>query len=304
MIGNKKILCVITARAGSKGIHGKNYRELLGKPLFIWSVDAGLQSKYVDKVVVSSDCLQIKQIVEKYKTEKEEPRLLFILRPKKISGDLSKNEEALIHSMDYLREKSGEQFKIIVNLQPTSPCRFKRLLDKCLEKYSNGNYKSLFTAQKYTPFFWQKINNKWEYITGEDCCKRPMRQEIFEDEENSKFLMHDNGSIYVVDSKVLLKTGCRISDNHMVYETIGIQNLQIDKKYDFNLIESMAKAEGIKSLVDEDVNPFSPNVKENFIYNKDEYKNIGSEENPKLVPRLFDKSKKAKLGIDGHLVYR
>ena len=56
MIGNKKILCVVTARAGSKGLPGKNYKELMGKPLFVWSMLAGINSKYVDNTILSSNC--------------------------------------------------------------------------------------------------------------------------------------------------------------------------------------------------------------------------------------------------------
>ena len=65
MIGNKKVLAVILARKGSKGIPGKNFRDLLGKPLFLWSVEAALQSKYIDDVFLSSNCKQCEKIFHK-----------------------------------------------------------------------------------------------------------------------------------------------------------------------------------------------------------------------------------------------
>ena len=97
MIGNKKILTVVTARGGSKGILNKNVRQLLGQPLFMWSVLAGLKSKYVDKIVVSSNCPNVFREFEKFCTndEYDKNRLEWIQRPERYSGDLSKNEEAL-----------------------------------------------------------------------------------------------------------------------------------------------------------------------------------------------------------------
>lgn len=253
MIGNKRILCVVTARAGSRGLPGKNYKELMGKPLFEWSVLASMNSKYVDKTVISSNCKEIENIyIDRILKasggeEREEwEKVVFIKRPENISGDLSKNEEALIHSYQRMKEIEKQDYDIVVNLQPTSPCRYSSLLDLCIDEYYNGKYKSLFTANKYTPFFWKKINGKWEYMTGDDCCKRKMRQEFRNiDEENSDFLMHDNGNIYLTDVKVLLETECRISDNHMVYETTGMHNIQVDEEYDFNFIEIMLIEMGI-----------------------------------------------------------
>ncbi len=252
MIENKKVLAVITARAGSKGIPMKNVRNLLGKPLFIWSMEAALQSKYVDTIVLSSNCEECeKRHVEWVKSldEEQQDRVIFWLRPEEISTDTSKNELALIHSLMACEKGYGLKHDIVVNLQPTSPCRLERLLGRCVEAYYEGGYDSLLTASKMTPFFWQKINNKWEYVIGKNCCDRPMRQEIFEDDKNSEFLMHDNGNIYITDSKILLDKQCRIGYNPCVFETKGINNIQIDEEYDFMLIEKMAEALNLESLI-------------------------------------------------------
>ena len=88
MIDNKKILCVITARAGSKGIPHKNVMGLLGKPLFIWSIESALESKYIDKIVISTDCDKVINEISKYKIKKDNKRLCVVVRPKKISGDM------------------------------------------------------------------------------------------------------------------------------------------------------------------------------------------------------------------------
>ena len=188
MIKNKKILSVITARAGSKGIKNKNIKELMGKPLFMWSVLASLNSKYIDRTVVSSNCDKVHKILsefvepkinkmaslpfrERYGNPEIGPIPFFIQRPDEISGDLSINEEALIHAVKFYKDRDNAEFDIVLNLQPTSPCRIGELLDKSIFEYSEGGYNSLLTAISETPFFWQKINNNWEYIDRYFCLE-------------------------------------------------------------------------------------------------------------------------------------
>ena len=247
MINGKRVLAVVLARAGSKGIPGKNYRYLLGEPLFWWSVEAGLQSKYIDTVVVSSNCKKCKEIYDENKSliefSGEEFNIEWIDRPDEISGDLSKNEDALIHALDCLE---SDKYDIVVNLQVTSPCRLDGLVDRCIEEYDEGGYDSLLTGTKDTPFLWKKENGKWKYpVDYNDCCNRKMRQEF----EEFEFTYHDNGNLYITDAKILLDKKCRIGYNPCVFETKGIKGLQIDEEFDFELIETMVEAKKLGSLI-------------------------------------------------------
>ena len=245
MIGNKKVLAVVLARKGSKGIPGKNYRDLLGKPLFIWSMLAGMQSKYVDTTILSSNCDECMRLCSELliRSKEREKSFGWIARPDELAGDLSKNEDALIHALDYFK---SNKFGVVVNLQVTSPCRLESLVDRCIEEYYKGGYDSLLTATKTTPFLWRKKDGKWTYpVDYNDCCNRKMRQEFGEDE----FLYHDCGSIFMTDVNVLLNTGCRIGKNPCVFEVEGINSLQIDTEFDFKLIENIAKAYNLKSLI-------------------------------------------------------
>jgi len=238
MINNKRVLSVITARAGSVGVPGKNFKQLNGIPLFWWSVMASLNSKYIDKTIISSNC----DCCEKVFNDKSEflnrkKALEWIQRPDELSGDLSKNEDALIHVLEKLEEK----YDIVVNLQPTSPCRLFSILDDCIKTYHDYGHDSLLTATEITPFLWQKKDGKWVYnIDRNDCCNRKMRQEFEDDRYNSEFIFHDNGSIYIVDVGVLLETRCRIGSNPCVFKTSGLNSFQIDTEFDFQFIEQMA----------------------------------------------------------------
>lgn len=244
MINNKKILSVITARAGSKGVKGKNYRRLLGKPLFTWSVDASCNSEYIDKTVVSSNCFNVLDYFNQY--YKNMDNVKYLQRPNEISGDRSKNEDALIHAYYHYRDVEDFDADIIINLQPTSPCRTDNLLDKCIKSYENNKSDSLLTATKDTPFLWRKEKDKWVYkVDKNHCCDRKMRQDFSEDE----FVYHDNGNVYITEIKVLLAIKCRIGQNLCVYETDKINSLQIDTEFDFDLIENIVKSYKLKSLI-------------------------------------------------------
>lgn len=252
MYDYRRIVVVVTARGGSKGLPLKNVKEILGKPLFLWSVEAALQSKYVDRVFVSSNCKEVYKKFSEYHCslynmdEVTGDKLKFIQRPDELSTDTSKNEEALIHMVHWARDIFREEYNIVINLQPTSPCRLDGLLDRCIEKYYETYSDSLLTATRSTPFFWRKKGDKWYYeVDKNDCCNRKMRQDFREDE----FVFHDCGSIFITDTNVLLKTNCRIGKNPYVFEVEGINSFQIDTEFDFQLIENMSKLYSLKSLI-------------------------------------------------------
>jgi CMP-N,N'-diacetyllegionaminic acid synthase len=258
MINNKKILCIIPARAGSIGLPGKNYRDLFGDPLFMWSVMAAEKSKYIDYVCVSSNCPYVKDIFLSYKNlsiflrqnKKLFLQLKFVDRPDEYATSTSKNEECLIHAEKYLKEKLKINSDIIMHLQPTSPIRNNNLVDRCIEEYEKGGYDSLLTGPKDTPFIWQKINGKWEYTVDKNgCCHRKMRQDFINNEKDSEFIWHDDGNVYITDTNILLERECRLGDKVCVFETDKLQSIQVDEENDFVLIEAIAKSRKWKSLV-------------------------------------------------------
>lgn len=245
----KKILSVITARAGSKGIINKNTKILAGKPLFLWSVIASQQSEYINLTIVSSNCSIVKEELEKYNNFVSDAfdfaplfknQAIFLQRPEEISGDLSKNEEALIHAYEYCKNELDFDCDIIVNLQPTSPIRNRKLIDACIKKFIRDKADSLFTVSKHTPFFF-RIKNK-KVIADWDILNRPMRQKIKE------FLWHDDGSVYTMKKELLLNTNCRLGGKMSIFETDKYQSLQIDTIEDFKIIEKMVESCFVKLL--------------------------------------------------------
>ena len=229
-----KILAVITARAGSKGVVGKNYRNICGKPLFLWSVLAALESKSIDLIAISSNCPIIKSKSIPY-LEKYSSRLIWIQRPDEYCDDLSISEHALEHAYNYACLNHNYNADYVALLQPTSPIRKKSLIDEAVSVVRKYSSCSLLTVSKHTPFFIQKKDDSvfWHY----NRLDRPMRQSIPDDH----FYYHDDGCLYLTSKDVLLNEQCRLSSNPYLFLNDEYSSMQVDSEEGFVIIESVMK---------------------------------------------------------------
>ncbi|MBA7588144.1 N-acylneuraminate cytidylyltransferase [subsurface metagenome] len=125
MYKGKNILGLIPARGDSKGLPRKNIKPLLGKPLIAWTIEQALASKYLDRVVVSTDDKEIAEISIKYGAE-------VIRRPKKLATDSSLVKDAIKYTVNKI-EEDGYNIEIIVLLEPTSPLRRIEDIKKCIK---------------------------------------------------------------------------------------------------------------------------------------------------------------------------
>lgn len=116
MIAGKKVLALIPARSGSKGLVGKNLRPLLGKPLIGWSVEHARACPEIDLIVVSTDDQKIADAAVQFGA------LAPFLRPPELASDTASSIDVVLHALDHL-ETAGHVFDIIVLLEPTSPLR-------------------------------------------------------------------------------------------------------------------------------------------------------------------------------------
>jgi len=233
----KKILAIIPVRRGSKGLKGKNYKNLLGKPLLFWSIEAALNSNFIDIVAISTnDEIIISKVRKQYGKNK---RVIIVKRPDSISGEASKTEEAMVHTIEHL-ESNGMSFDIVCLLQATSPFRTNDLVSRCLKEMINSKRDSVMTVSKHTPFFW-KYKSEQEVEALYSITKRPMRQEL----SLGDFYFHDNGNVYACKTSLLQRNiPRRIGNNPILVETSLIENLQIDTLEEFQMIETIAKQRG------------------------------------------------------------
>lgn len=121
------VLAIIPARGGSKGIPRKNVKDLCGKPLIAWTIEAAHRSRHVTRTIVSTDDPEIAEAARHYGAE------VPFLRPAEISQDLSTDVEFLLHALDFLKEKEAYEPDIILRLPPTSPLRTAAHIDEGIE---------------------------------------------------------------------------------------------------------------------------------------------------------------------------
>lgn len=123
MFLKKRILAIIPARAGSKRIPDKNILPIAGKPLIAWTIEAARKSKYLDRIIVSTDDQKIKKISEEYGAE------VPFIRPHHLATDEAGSVDVIKHAISTIKG----QFSYIVLLQPTSPLRTAEDIDKAIE---------------------------------------------------------------------------------------------------------------------------------------------------------------------------
>lgn len=122
MIAGKRVLAVIPARGGSKGVSRKNIRQICGKPLIGWTIEAAKKSKYIDRLILSSEDKEIIRVAKEWGCE------VPFIRPTELAKDETLGVAPALHAV---RELPGYDY--LVFLQPTSPLRIAEDIDKCLE---------------------------------------------------------------------------------------------------------------------------------------------------------------------------
>tara|TARA_B110000503_G_C7024062_1_gene361051 strand:+ start:118 stop:816 length:699 start_codon:yes stop_codon:yes gene_type:complete len=225
-----KILAIIPARGGSKGILNKNIKNFNGKPLIQWTIESALKSKLIDKVVVSSDSHKIINISKKLGADT-------VVRPKNISGDSATTESAIKHCIKYFKNR----FETIILLSPTSPLRKKKDIDSAIHFFSSNKLDSCFSGTKLTDFLiwnYDAISTKYKSINY-DYKNRSRRQE-------RKVGYVENGSIYVFKASLVVEKNNRIGGLFDIFEMDFWQSFEIDEKQDWKFLETIHKVYIVK----------------------------------------------------------
>jgi CMP-N-acetylneuraminic acid synthetase len=158
MYKRNRILCVIPARSGSKGLPGKNIKSLCGKPLIAYTIEQAKKSKYIDRIIVSTDSKQIASIARRCGAH------VPFLRPKRLATDASGTLDVLIHAMDWMEDNSNFDFNILLLLHVTTPLRTPEDIDTCLKTLINdkscGNIFSVTESHKNPYFNMVEVDNR------------------------------------------------------------------------------------------------------------------------------------------------
>lgn len=122
-----KMLAVVQARSGSKGVPGKNIRPLMGKPLMGWIIEAAKRCRNIDRLILSTDSPEYAEIGRSFGAETP------FLRPAELAADSAVDLQVLTHALGWLKEKEGYEPDVTVRLQPTNPTFPTELIDKGIE---------------------------------------------------------------------------------------------------------------------------------------------------------------------------
>lgn len=225
MYKNKRILSIIPARGGSKGIPHKNIMNLCGKPLIAYSIEEAVKSKYIDKVIVSTDDEEIKEVALAFGAEAP------FLRPEEISNDSAKSIDVVLHTVNFLKS-TGENFDFVILLQPTSPLRSFEDIDSAIEEVILNERNSLVSVCEASenPVLMRTIENErlkeiFQY-EGENL----RRQEL------PSFYIF-NGAIYINTVKMLFEERKFVNEDTMPYVMEKEKSIDIDTYLDAKIAE-------------------------------------------------------------------
>lgn len=229
---NKKILGIIPARGGSKGIPGKNVKLLAGKPLIYYTIKAAQKGKLLDYFLVSTDDKKIADVAQRYGAE------VPFLRPAELARDETKTLLVLLHALDWAEKSKNCRFDYILTLQPTSPLRTSQDIDKSIilatENPTTDSVVSVFDLG-FPPQKIKKIiaNELIDYYEHEIIGTR--RQEY------STQVYKRNGAIYLTKRDTLLDKNSVFGSKIIPYVMPIERSVDIDTIFDFELAEFLIK---------------------------------------------------------------
>lgn len=212
-----RVIAIIPARGGSKGIPGKNTRQLAGKPLLVHAIAQARAVSDIDEVYVSSEDSAILLLAEQYGA-------LGVKRPAELAGDFSPSEDALKHVLSALVIKPD----IVVMLQATSPIRRPAHIKRAIELVRDG-CDSVLSVVPQHQFIWQDNGQGAYPINYNPIGYRPMRQSV------RHYI--ENGAIYAFKPWVLAQYNSRLGGRIGLVEMPPWCRFEIDTVDDLDLVE-------------------------------------------------------------------
>lgn len=221
---SNKVIAIILARGGSKGIPNKNILDFLGKPLVAWSVIQAKLTKEIDDVYISSDSDAILDIAESYGAIK-------IKRPDEISGDHAKSEEAILHAFDII----GDEYKSVIMLEPTAPLRKPDDLSNAVNLFDHNNWDSAFSSAELQDFLIWKKNKDGKLISVNYNYK------VQEPRQFREMEYVENGAIFIFKPEIMINNLNRFGGNIGMIPNKFWQSFEIDEKEDWEFVELIFK---------------------------------------------------------------
>lgn len=228
-----KLLCLIPARRDSKGIPGKNWKPLNGKPLINYSIESALSIPNIDTICISTNSDEIIDIIQNNFDLKAHFK-----RPESLSTDYSSSREVILHAVEYF-EKNNEFFDAILLLQPTSPLRKTIDIQNCISLFQENECEMVVSVceSPYNPYYNIYFeNNDSGYIQKSIQGSYTRRQDC-----PPAYLI--NGSIYVISVNAIKENEIHSMTKLLKYVMPWEFNIDLDKPEDWIEMENLIKRE-------------------------------------------------------------
>ncbi len=227
MVGDLDVIAIIPARGGSKGLPQKNVLNLNGKPLIAYTIEAALRAEQIERVIVTTDDMNIAKIAKEYGAE------VPFIRPEYLASDMASAVDVYIHAVEFLMQEGIEIEKFMV-LLPTAPLRTERHINSAMELFEKEKAETLISMKEAeTPVTWyykmdatKRVENAG-YGEGDAIANRQM----------NKTLYVPNGAIYILDYHLLKEKRTYYSMNTVAYIMSAKDSIDIDTKLDFEFAE-------------------------------------------------------------------
>ena len=231
MIKSKRVLCTILARGGSKGVKGKNKILINDVPLIAYTIVEAKRSKYIDRIVVSTDDKDIIKIAKKYNVEAP------FKRPKKFCKNNSNVNGAFFHLLDWVKKDEKKKYDFIIDLLCTNPLKTSKDIDAVIEKIERTNADSVIGVSKledHHPIRIKKI------IRGKivDFCLPEIPETRRQDLKPDAYVR--SGSIYALKRDELMVHNRRYGTNNSHPHILPPERaVNVDTEIDFMIAEKL-----------------------------------------------------------------
>lgn len=226
MYNGKRIIGIIPARGGSKGLPRKNVLPLGGKPLIAWTIEQAIASMYLDKVIVTTDDEEIASVASTYGAE------VPFMRPKELASDTAKAIDVIFHALDWL-EAHHEAFDVLAILQPTSPLRTAEDITAAVKLLFEKKAQAVISVceTEHDPY-WSNV------LAADGSMDDFMRPELMnKNRQELPTFYRLNGAIYAADCNYVRSQKGFFGKNTFAYVMPRERSIDIDTKIDFQFVE-------------------------------------------------------------------
>lgn len=222
------MIAIMPARGGSKGLPGKNIKELFGKPMIAYTIEEGLRSRYISEVIVSTDDKEIAEVAVRYGA-----RCPF-MRPAELATDKSLAIDTYTYTIERLNKEFGYNIREFAVLQPTSPLRIAEDIDNTIEIFKTHDADSAisFTKEDH-PVTWHKYLDENSRIT-------PLFEEKVQNRQEIRPTYYPNGAVYVFKIDVV-KSGRYYTENSYAHVMPADRSVDVDTIDDFEYAEFLLR---------------------------------------------------------------